>query len=214
MTRYTKYHKKFNNAVGFISNSSEYRSDPSVNKSSFSGRVEKHTFKHKNTNLFQNNDSFQRPEKYCFRCRKSGHLAKFCDQLDSAEQNTDLCYVCGSTEHTSKDCLEQNDSEHGKSRFKFATCFVCKEKGHLASECERNPNGIYPNGGNCRFCGSNKHMAKNCDSNPAQKQKQSNSQFGDVDNDALLVPDTDDTLSRKNRENNNDKPVKKKIVKF
>lgn len=43
---------------------------------------------------------------------------------------------------------------------------MCQGNGHLSSECPKNENGLYPNGGGCKFCGSNKHLARNC--NPAK----------------------------------------------
>lgn len=31
--------------------------------------------------------------------------------------------------------------------FPYATCFVCKQQGHLSRDCDKNANGIYPDGG-------------------------------------------------------------------
>ncbi|KAJ2590001.1 hypothetical protein H4R99_007253, partial [Coemansia sp. RSA 1722] len=58
--------------------------------------------------------------------------------------------------HTTKSCPTP-----GKS-FTFATCFVCGGQGHLASKCEKNEKGLYPNGGGCKYCGSTQHLAKDC----------------------------------------------------
>lgn len=45
----------------------------------------------------------------------------------------------------------------------FASCFVCKGKGHLASACPENKErGVYPNGGACKLCRETSHLAKDC----------------------------------------------------
>ncbi|KAK3824731.1 MAG: hypothetical protein J3Q66DRAFT_325928 [Benniella sp.] len=70
-----------------------------------------------------------------------------------------MCYSCGSLEHTTKDCKKLPKSGN---KFQFATCFVCKEQGHLAGQCPKNEKGLYPKGGSCRFCGKVDHLAKDC----------------------------------------------------
>ncbi|KAF9896493.1 hypothetical protein BX616_007334, partial [Lobosporangium transversale] len=92
----------------------------------------------------------------CFACRKTGHSAKNCKETTG---EVGMCYSCGSLEHTTKDCRKL--SKDG-NKFKFATCFVCKEQGHLAGKCPKNEKGLYPNGGSCRFCGKVDHLAKDC----------------------------------------------------
>lgn len=91
----------------------------------------------------------------CFACRKTGHSAKNCKE----SSGIGMCYSCGSLEHTTKDCKKL--SKDG-NRFKFATCFVCKEQGHLAGACPKNEKGLYPNGGSCRFCDKVDHLARDC----------------------------------------------------
>ena len=54
--------------------------------------------------------------------------------------------------------------------YPFAVCFVCHQKGHLASACKDNVKGLYPSksndlmadGGGCKYCGSVKHLARDC----------------------------------------------------
>ncbi|XP_062227439.1 uncharacterized protein LOC133925577 [Phragmites australis] len=45
---------------------------------------------------------------------------------------------------------------------KFASCFVCKQQGHLSKNCPENKHGIYPKGGCCKICGEVTHLAKHC----------------------------------------------------
>ncbi|KAG0279211.1 hypothetical protein BGZ95_001944 [Linnemannia exigua] len=91
----------------------------------------------------------------CFACRKTGHSAKNCKE----STGVGMCYSCGSLEHTTKDCKKL--SKDG-NKFKFATCFVCKEQGHLAGACPKNEKGLYPKGGSCRFCNKVDHLARDC----------------------------------------------------
>ncbi|KAI9503292.1 hypothetical protein BX070DRAFT_183641, partial [Coemansia spiralis] len=90
----------------------------------------------------------------CFQCRQKGHSVKNCPNADST--GTGICYHCGSEEHTTKQCAKPG------STFPYATCYVCKERGHLASMCQKNEKGLYPNGGGCKYCGSTKHLVKDC----------------------------------------------------
>jgi zinc finger CCHC domain-containing protein 9 len=91
----------------------------------------------------------------CFACRKTGHSAKNCKE----STGVGMCYSCGSLEHTTKDCKKLPKDGN---KFKFATCFVCKEQGHLAGACPKNEKGLYPKGGSCRFCNKVDHLAKDC----------------------------------------------------
>ena len=52
-----------------------------------------------------------------------------------------IFFQCGSSEHTSRDCESRLK---GADAFAFATCFICRETGHLAKACPDNPKGIYP----------------------------------------------------------------------
>ncbi|KAJ1727250.1 hypothetical protein LPJ72_006024 [Coemansia sp. Benny D160-2] len=90
----------------------------------------------------------------CYLCRKQGHRVKNCPEAVS--NDVGMCYHCGSEDHTTKSCPRP-----GKT-FPFATCYVCKQRGHLASKCKSNDNGLYPNGGGCKYCGSKQHLMRDC----------------------------------------------------
>merc|ERR1719334_1642919 len=59
------------------------------------------------------------PEVKCFKCTKTGHMAKDC----TAEL---LCYSCNGTGHISRDCT---DSTNGPK------CYNCQNIGHMAKDC-------------------------------------------------------------------------------
>ncbi|KAJ3302009.1 hypothetical protein HDV03_005485 [Kappamyces sp. JEL0829] len=106
----------------------------------------------------------------CFLCRQKGHSISNCPRNTSGEAATDdalvdvatvgsICYRCGSLEHILQKCDQKPDP---KNPLPFSTCFVCKQKGHLAGQCPENERGVYPNGGSCKYCGSVRHLAHEC----------------------------------------------------
>ncbi|CAD8171693.1 unnamed protein product [Paramecium pentaurelia] len=111
-------------------------------------------------------------DKVCLVCKKIGHTAQHC--RDNVQPTTDvICYNCGSQKHTLKDCQKPKSGS-----LKFATCFVCKETGHISRDCPKNPKGLYAYGGGCYICSSTHHTQANCPQNPKnriisqQQQKQ------------------------------------------
>ncbi|XP_047992548.1 uncharacterized protein LOC125231213 [Leguminivora glycinivorella] len=108
----------------------------------------------------------------CYNCRKGGHNLSDCPELKSKIPGVDaaegICFKCGSTEHRQFECKVQRDNE-----FRFATCFICREQGHLARQCPDNPKGLYPNGGSCKLCGDVTHLRKDCPTTQGQREETS-----------------------------------------
>jgi len=99
----------------------------------------------------------------CFNCRKVGHAAVDCPNASEKGNSSRICFKCGSTEHRLANCPKmKNKSSYMEESLPYATCFICKEKGHLAGQCEKNQNGLYVNGGGCKFCGRKDHFFYNC----------------------------------------------------
>ena len=116
--------------------------------------------------------------------------------VSSSLPSSSICYKCGSTEHSLAQCPKRKMNNKRKQRnggdgddgaeddeledLPFATCFLCKQKGHLVSSCPQNQRGIYVNGGCCRICGSQQHRATDCPDN-ANKKKKNKTKSGDGD---------------------------------
>ncbi len=104
----------------------------------------------------------------CLGCRKRGHFLKDCPKVvgnasmpmfDAPQKGQLICFNCGSTEHALRAC-EKPKRQDGY--LPFASCFLCKEKGHIARDCPNNTHGIYAKGGCCHVCGSTIHLARDC----------------------------------------------------
>ncbi|KAL3273949.1 hypothetical protein HHI36_015372 [Cryptolaemus montrouzieri] len=113
-------------------------------------------------------------KKVCFNCRKFGHNLSECQELSNNDNKeliestgTGICFKCGSTEHTSFVCRVVQGQN-----FKFATCFICKEQGHISRQCPDNARGLYPKGGACKVCGDVTHLKKDCPQFQVQQEKE------------------------------------------
>lgn len=105
--------------------------------------------------------SQKKKHSYCIICKEKGHYAETCRQTKAKthlkELEKHMCFNCGKTDHGLYACPEPR----GKN-LNFATCFFCKERGHLSRDCPKNEQGIYHKGGSCFECGSVRHLAKEC----------------------------------------------------
>lgn len=147
MTRYARYVKRFNTRTI----ADEISTRPSDGQLTTSEQRAIQDSKRQNIDALRQSRT-RRSKPVCLRCRDRDHTVKDCPK--GMEY---ICYNCGSNDHTLSQCPNPRGQD-----LPFASCFICDQRGHLASGCERNENGIYPRGGGCRFCGSKFHLAKDC----------------------------------------------------
>ena len=112
--------------------------------------------KHRSEHRRQEREIDRNQGKVCFQCREEGHRAQDCPQANG-DSKKQICYRCGRSDHSLKGCRV-----HPSKGLPFAECFVCKQKGHITTNCPTNGNGIYPLGGSCMICRSIEHLAKDC----------------------------------------------------
>lgn len=110
----------------------------------------------------------------CLNCRKRGHFVKDCPRLKGRpveseqpvqEKGGVFCYNCGSYGHALRHCTMERDPN---GYLPYASCFICKQEGHLARSCPNNSHGLYPKGGCCHICGKIDHLARDCPDRPAE----------------------------------------------
>lgn len=71
----------------------------------------------------------------------------------------------------------------------FASCFICLQKGHLASKCPQNDRGVYPNGGSCKVCGKVDHRASDCPDDKRGKKPAEGDEGGDYHQELKALGD-------------------------
>lgn len=194
MTRYTKYKKTFVKSDKEIQIKEEEKEEAIIDGG------------------MKITSSTNRTKSVCLQCRSRSHSLQNCPQ----NKGTTVCYNCGSTTHPLRDCRQIKTGT-----LKWASCFICKETGHISSACPKNENGIYPRGGGCRFCGSNKHLAKDC--RPTEETKNTPTIDIDLKQDKGGAADEDHVFqslkkiqrSREDKRKTKESKVKsKKIVNF
>lgn len=70
------------------------------------------------------------PNQKCYIC-KGNHNTKYCKYRIE-------CQFCNSTAHSTFQCTTETAIK--KRRFQISICYICKKKGHIASECKGNFN--------------------------------------------------------------------------
>ena len=154
----------------------------------------------------------------CYACRQPGHTIANCPTKAQEQESSNsavLCYKCGSTEHALKDCPKRggggNNNNNNNNDLPFATCFLCQEKGHLASSCPTNSHGIYVNGGSCKHCGSQQHLATNCPEKKTNKKKKGEGRVEEEDIEDLLEAEGPDPSSSTKKKKNKQKSTSPSI---
>eukprot|EP00047_Mylnosiga_fluctuans_P012856 m.28120 g.28120 ORF g.28120 m.28120 type:complete len:209 (-) comp4500_c0_seq2:87-713(-) len=154
---------------------------------------------------------FRQVDTICFGCRQRGHAVSNCPNSDAGG----ICYRCGQSNHTTASCRVR--PKPGEPEYPFATCFICKERGHLSKACPDNPRGLYPNGGCCNVCGSVEHLRRDC---PDLLKSRGQSKFKLSMNSAAASADAEDVAIGEEEEAEEAPPSppkekkKKKLVKF
>lgn len=124
--------------------------------------------------------------KVCFNCRLEGHRAQDCPESRDSDGKPikQICYRCGKADHSLKQCRL-----HASKGLPFALCFLCKQKGHITSNCPTSNTGIYPDGGSCKICRSVDHLAKDC---PIPEEVRLGTVVGMQSKDQKMGADDDD----------------------
>ena len=155
-------------------------------------------------------DQNRKKDAICYHCRQQGHFVADCPAKNESEVL--ICYKCGSTEHGLAACPKRD--EGNLTDLPFASCFLCKLKGHLISQCPQNAKGLYVNGGECRHCGSKQHLASKCPDKSKKSRKEKEPQTGSESIDDLLERDEAQEKKQKKIDAKNVPTKKRRIVKF
>jgi hypothetical protein len=93
----------------------------------------------------------------CFKCSKTGHIAKDC--LDKAEKPKKYCMFCGKNNHLAIDCIVMKKQIEGfkrkthenttEPRFSRKYCSICKMNNHNTQDCRKNKTAATRNKDQC-----------------------------------------------------------------
>jgi zinc finger CCHC domain-containing protein 9 len=179
-------------------------------------------------------------DKICYKCGSTEHALRDCHKFKKAlaqlarkknKQDSNNRYIGGTTaeQQQQEDNNDNPRNDKGSEPVQayvdlpYATCFVCGDMGHLSSVCTKNPNGIYADGGSCRYCHSKFHLAKDC---PKHDAKPSKPEDENIEDDGFEVNNLEQTNDDSSQVNGGDdialpsntspdkKKNKKKVINF
>ena len=64
-----------------------------------------------------NNRQNRPDERKCYKCNRSGHLARDCRQRIEQNQESRECYVCGKRGHLARDCYQRNNRQSQNNQY-------------------------------------------------------------------------------------------------
>jgi cofilin len=110
-------------------------------------------------------------------------------------------------------------------KYRYAECFICKNVGHLASQCPENSNkSIYPRGGSCFTCGGTDHLSRYCPNKTAEErvaehlsvvetrreERENRGHLGSKRDDQVDLGDDETVMVKSKRKADSDEAVRKK----
>lgn len=91
-------------------------------------------------------------KKFCYNCGESGHALSKCPKpIENGNPHTSILHIfwyfvsaSGVTITALPMWFHSLNTIVYTGGTKFASCFVCKQQGHLSKDCPENKHGIYP----------------------------------------------------------------------
>ncbi|OMO68722.1 Zinc finger, CCHC-type [Corchorus olitorius] len=97
--------------------------------------------------------------QYCFVCRRSGHQANGCPEIQENNSTHIICLRCGDSGHDMFSCT----SDYSPDDLKKIQCYVCNDFGHLS--CANIPDTSSTEI-SCYSCGQCGHLGSECTNLP------------------------------------------------
>jgi hypothetical protein len=83
-------------------------------------------------------------KKFCYNCGESGHSLSMCPKPIENGNLMHFLYLCFPTVLSLPNWFYSLNMILYTGGTKFASCFVCKQQGHLSKDCPENKHGVYP----------------------------------------------------------------------
>jgi hypothetical protein len=107
----------------------------------------------------------------CYKCKKTGHIARNCSQSGQTNNFQKFCLFCGKNNHIAIDCrlrkvqtksrnITESDSPIKNNNKKY--CSSCKMSNHNTKDCRNKKNLKFSKTVKCFSCNEEGHIAKNC----------------------------------------------------